>query len=83
MDIDALDVLYLRVLAPPAAALATALAVGLALGLMQPLLGLAVFAFLVAAGIGLALAAGHAAGLGMRRRAQMTETLRARTIDLM
>jgi len=82
VDIDALDVLYLRVLVPLAAALATALAAGLALGLMQPLFGLAVLGFLVVAGLGLALAAARAAGPGMRRRAQMTETLRARAIDL-
>ncbi|SFY43911.1 ATP-binding cassette, subfamily C, CydC [Paracoccus pantotrophus] len=83
VDIDALDVLYLRVLVPLAAALVTALAAGVTLGLMQPLFGLAVLGFLIAAGIGLALAAARAAGPGMRRRAQATETLRARVIDLM
>lgn len=38
-DIDALDSLYLRVVVPVGAALATALVAGIALGLMNPVLG--------------------------------------------
>ncbi|WP_343315972.1 thiol reductant ABC exporter subunit CydC [Brucella sp. BE17] len=81
-DIDALDSLYLRVIVPMGAALATALITGLALGLMHPLFGFAVFLLLLVAGLGLPLLAANKAQKPMRRRAKGTEALRARTVDL-
>ncbi len=82
-DIDALDSLYLRVLVPMGAALATALAAGVSLGLMHPLFGLVVFLTLLVAGLGLPLMAAKRAEKPMRRRAKGTEALRARSIDLL
>lgn len=81
-DIDALDSLYLRVVVPVGAALATALVAGLALGLMHPAFGLIVVLILLLAGLGLPLIAAKQSGKPMRRRAKGTEALRARTVDL-
>ncbi|MFG1421288.1 thiol reductant ABC exporter subunit CydC [Roseixanthobacter liquoris] len=81
-DIDALDSLYLRVLVPAGAMLATALAAGVALGLMQLWLGAAVAAALIAAGFGLPVFAARAARRPARRRAHALEALRADAIDL-
>ncbi|MGU3400803.1 thiol reductant ABC exporter subunit CydC [Brucellaceae bacterium D45D] len=81
-DIDALDSLYLRVIVPMGAALATALVTALALGLMHPLYGLGVFVVLLVTGLGLPLLAAKQAQKPMRRRAKGTEALRARTVDL-
>ncbi|WP_420959683.1 thiol reductant ABC exporter subunit CydC [Brucella sp. IR073] len=81
-DIDALDSLYLRVLVPAGAALATALAAGIAFFLMSPLLGLAIAALLLLVGLGLPVIAAISAQKPMRRRAKAVEALRARTIDL-
>ncbi|MEN5298389.1 thiol reductant ABC exporter subunit CydC [Brucella sp. TWI559] len=81
-DIDALDSLYLRVLVPAGAALATALVAGLALGLMHPLFGLTVALTLLFVGLGLPLIASRRSEKPMRQRAKGTEALRARTIDL-
>ncbi|MFE3839491.1 thiol reductant ABC exporter subunit CydC [Pseudogemmobacter sonorensis] len=82
VDIDALDTLYLRVLVPLGAALASAAAAGIVLGLMDPLFGLAAFGILIAAGLGIPIAAGRAARVAVLRRARATEALRDRTIDL-
>lgn len=81
-DIDALDSLYLRVVVPVGAALATALVAGIALGLMSPLFGLLVAFVLLVAGLGIPLAAAMRSEKSMRRRAKGTEALRARTVDL-
>ncbi|MFQ0814065.1 ABC transporter ATP-binding protein [Brucella anthropi] len=81
-DIDALDSLYLRVVVPVGAALATALVAGIALGLMSPLFGLAVAIILLAAGLGIPLFAARRSEKSMRQRAKGTEALRARTVDL-
>ncbi|WP_273784380.1 thiol reductant ABC exporter subunit CydC [Brucella intermedia] len=81
-DIDALDSLYLRVVVPVGAALATALVAGIALGLMNPVFGLVVAIVLLAAGLCIPLAAARRSEKSMRRRAKGTEALRARTVDL-
>ncbi len=81
-DIDALDSLYLRVLVPIGAALATALLAGVALGFMHPLFGLFVALVLLMVGLGLPIIAAKRSEISMRRRAKGTEALRARTIDL-
>ncbi|MEJ5022069.1 thiol reductant ABC exporter subunit CydC [Ochrobactrum vermis] len=81
-DIDALDSLYLRVVVPVGAALATALVAGIALGLMSPLFGLLVAFVLLVAGLGIPLAAARRSEKSMRQRAKGTEALRARTVDL-
>ena len=81
-DIDALDSLYLRVVVPVGAALATALVAGIALGLMNPIFGLVVATVLLAAGLCIPLAAARHSEKSMRRRAKGTEALRARTVDL-
>lgn len=82
LDIDALDSLYLRVLVPVLAAAGSSLAVAGALAFLDPLLGLAAALVLLAAGLGLPLAAAHRAARSSRRRAHALEALRARTIDL-
>lgn len=81
-DIDALDSLYLRVLVPIGAALATALFAGVALGFMHPLFGLLVALTLLVIGLGLPVIAAMRSEPAMRRRAKGTEALRARAIDL-
>ncbi len=81
-DIDALDSLYLRVVVPVGAALATALVAGIALGLMNPVFGLVVAIVLLAAGLCIPLAAARRSEKSMRRRAKGTEALRARAVDL-
>lgn len=82
LDVDALDSLYLRVLVPLGAALAAALAAGVAFGVMRPMLGLAVGAFLAAAGLGIPIAAARAAARPAGVRARGLERLRAGTVDL-
>lgn len=81
-DIDALDSLYLRVLVPAGAAIATALVCALALGLINLWLGMVVSAALLIIGLGLPLLIALQAQKPMRKRAKATEALRARTIDL-
>ncbi|MGH7002421.1 MAG: ABC transporter ATP-binding protein, partial [Alphaproteobacteria bacterium] len=81
-DIDALDSLYLRVLVPAAVALCSALAMAFLFGLIQPLLGLALGAFLLASGYGIPLLAARASRNAARRRGHALEVLRAQTIDL-
>ncbi len=70
-DIDALDSLYLRVLVPVGAALATALVAGIALGLMSLLFGLLIALVLLVAGLGLPLAAARRSEKPMRQRAKV------------
>lgn len=81
-DIDALDSLYLRVLVPAGAAVATALVCAIALGLVNLWLGLVVGISLAIIGLGLPLIIALQARKPMRKRAKATEALRARTIDM-
>ena len=81
-DIDALDSLYLRVLVPAGAAIATALVCAVALGLVNLWLGLVVGISLAIIGLGLPLIIALQARKPMRKRAKATEALRARTIDM-
>ncbi|MBS7698342.1 MULTISPECIES: ATP-binding cassette domain-containing protein [unclassified Chelatococcus] len=81
-DIDALDGLYLRVLVPVGAMAAAALGTGVAVGFIAPWLGLTIGVWLLAAGLGIPLAAAHMAYRPARRRAQAVEMLRAGAIDL-
>ncbi len=82
IDIDALDALYLRVLVPVAAAATAALATALALAIIEPRLGLAVGAVLLATGLGLPLAAARASRRPALARARLLERLRAQAVDL-
>lgn len=82
-DIDALDTLYLRILVPFTAAIAVALAIGLALGFLDIRLGLGMAAWLIVAGVGIALLTAQAARAAARRRSYALEALRARSIDLL
>lgn len=81
-DVDALDSLYLRVIVPLGAALATALVAGLAAGLVSPPAGVALTLALLVAGLGIPLAVAGAGERAARRRAHALEALRARVIDL-
>lgn len=82
-DIDALDSLYLRVLVPAVAGLASALVTGLAVGhWVHPALGAALAALLLGVGLGLPLLIARWADRPARRRAHALEALRARTVDL-
>ena len=81
-DIDALESVYLRLLVPLATTFGAALLAGLLLAILDWRLGLAVFAWLLACGWGVAAwTAGRARPLALRR-VQMTERLRAGAIDL-
>ena len=81
-DIDALDAIYLRLLVPAIAAFGAALLGGLVLGMMDWRLGLALFAWLLAFGLGAALIAARAGRKVALRRARALERLRAGAIDL-
>lgn len=52
-DVETLDNLYVRVLAPPAAAMVILLGMGVFMGGFSPLLGLTILFFLLAVGLGL------------------------------
>lgn len=81
-DVDALDSVYLRVIVPAGAAVATALAAGLAVTLADAWTGMALLAALLSAGLGIPLAVARASRRAARRRACAIEALRARAIDL-
>ncbi|MCR5865263.1 amino acid ABC transporter ATP-binding/permease protein [Aquincola sp. J276] len=82
-DIDALDSLYLRVLVPAVAGLASATVTGLAVGhWVHPALGGALAALLLGVGLGLPWYIARRADRPARRRAHAIEALRARTVDL-
>ncbi|MDQ2819347.1 MAG: ATP-binding cassette domain-containing protein [Pseudomonadota bacterium] len=81
-DIDALESVYLRLLAPGVAALGGALLAGLLLGAIDWRLGVAMFAWLLLAGGGIALAVARRARLLALHRVRALERLRAATIDL-
>jgi ATP-binding cassette subfamily C protein CydC len=81
-DIDALDSLYLRCLAPPAAALLAVLGVAVMLGLIAPLAGIVVGAVLLL-GAGLLTAAIAWPGTAIGERvAGRTESTRTEIVDL-
>ncbi|CAH1670093.1 amino acid ABC transporter ATP-binding/permease protein [Chelatococcus asaccharovorans] len=81
-DIDALDGLYLRILVPVGAMVASALGTAVVVGFIAPWLGLAIGAWLVAVGLGIPLVAARMAYRPARRRAQAIEMLRSGVIDL-
>jgi ATP-binding cassette subfamily C protein CydC len=81
-DIDALESLYLRLLAPACAAVgAAALAAGL-LGLIDTRFGLAIFVWLLLCGGGIAWIVARRARVLALRRVSALERLRAAAIDL-
>lgn len=81
-EVDALDNLYLRVLVPGGAAVATALVTGLGLGLLDWRLGLGLGIALLFFGLAPLLLLTRLAAKPARRRAAALEALRARSIDL-
>ena len=82
IDIDALDSLYLRVLAPVLVAAGAALAIAAALVFVHPLLGLSSAIVLLAAGLGIPFLASRRAAAFAGLRAHALEALRSRSIDL-
>lgn len=81
-DIDALESLYLRLGVPAIAALGAALLAGVVTGFMNLWLGVALTAWLLVSGWGVALWLARQARPHAMRRAQATELLRARAVDL-
>ena len=81
-DIDALESLYLRLLVPAFSALCAVLLAGVALGLMQWQLGLALAAWLLAAGGGISWVVARRARRPAIVRSRAIEKLRSGTIDL-
>jgi thiol reductant ABC exporter CydC subunit len=82
-DVDSVQHLFLRGLAPAAVALlAGALAVGLA-AWMLPVAGLALAAWLVAAGVGVPLAGWLAVRAASRRRSPLRATLTNEVVELL
>lgn len=81
-DVDALDNIYLRLVVPALAALGASVMLGVALGLMRWWIGLLAAAWLLCAGIGIALWQAAASRRAAMQRALSTESVRARTVDL-
>ncbi len=81
-DIDALESLYLRLGVPAIAALGAALLAGVVAGFMHLWLGLALTAWLLVSGWGIALWLTRQARPHAMRRAQANELLRTRAVDL-
>ena len=81
-DIDALESVYLRLLVPLAATFGAALLAGLLLAILDWRLGVAVFAWLLACGWGVAAWTARRSRPLALRRVHMTERLRAGAIDL-
>lgn len=81
-DIDALESLYLRLGVPAIAALGAALLAGVVTGFMNLWLGLGLAAWLLVAGWGIAVWLTRQARPHAMRRAQATELLRARAVNL-
>ncbi|MGJ7521046.1 amino acid ABC transporter ATP-binding/permease protein [Variovorax sp. LT1P1] len=81
-DIDALESLYLRLGVPAIAALGAALLAGVVTGFMNLWLGVALTAWLLASGWGIALWLTRQARPHAMHRAQANELLRARAVDL-
>jgi ATP-binding cassette subfamily C protein CydC len=81
-DIDALDSLYLRVIVPGAAAIASAVLVGVIVGFIDLSAGFAVVLILLIGGIGIPLTAARSAVRPAMKRNRALEILRSRVIDL-
>ena len=81
-DIDALESIYLRLVVPALAALGAALLAGVVLANLDWRLGLAMFAWLLAFGWGVAVLVARLARPLALRRARALERLRAQAIDL-
>ena len=81
-DIDALESLYLRLAVPAIAALGAALLAGVVAGFMNLWMGVALTAWLLVSGWGIALWLTRQARPHAMRRTQATELLRARAVDL-
>ena len=81
-DIDALESLYLRLGVPAIAALGAALVAGVVAGFMNLWMGIALTAWLLMSGWGIGLWLTRQARPHAMRRAQATELLRARAVDL-
>ena len=81
-DIDALESLYLRLGVPAIAALGAALLAGVVTGFMNLWMGVALAVWLLVSGWGIALWLTRQARPHAMRRAQATELLRARAVDL-
>jgi len=81
-DIDALESLYLRLLAPACAAVGAAALAGVLLGLVDPRLGGAMFLWLLLCGGGIAQVVARRARVLALRRVSALERLRAAAIDL-
>lgn len=80
-DVDALDSLYLRLIVPVVAAAGAALLAGVVLGALQWWLGLAVFGWLLMAGMGLTIWLARRSTRPAVQRALALERLRAQTVD--
>ena len=74
-DLDALDAFYLRLLVPAAAALGATLLATVVVGMMSPWLGLALGGWMLIIGLAVIIVLA-------RRRALLTERLRAQAVDL-
>jgi thiol reductant ABC exporter CydC subunit len=81
-DVDALQDLYLRALAPPLVAAVCGAAAVLAAGVILPVAGLVVAAFLVAGGVGLPLLTGALARSAGRRQAAARAALATEVVEL-
>ncbi|MDB5825883.1 MAG: putative thiol reductant exporter, CydC subunit, partial [Variovorax sp.] len=81
-DIDALESLYLRLVVPALAALGAALLAGVILGFMQIGMGIALAAWLIGSGWGIAVVVARRARRPSVQRAHAIEVLRARAVDL-
>ncbi|WP_158046398.1 thiol reductant ABC exporter subunit CydC [Skermanella pratensis] len=80
-DIDALDNLYLRVVAPSAVALVTAIGVLTPLGWIDPGVALATAALMLLAGVGVPALAGRLAAGAGRDLVEVGARLRTRAVD--
>jgi len=81
-DIDALESIYLRLLAPACAAVGAAALAGVLLGAIDARLGVATALWLLLGGGGIAVAVARRSGALALRRVHALERLRAATIDL-
>ncbi len=81
-DIDALESIYLRLLAPACAALGAALLAGVLLGMIDWRLGSVMFVWLVLCGGGIAVTVARKARVLALHRVRALERLRAASIDL-
>jgi ATP-binding cassette subfamily C protein CydC len=81
-DIDALESVYLRLLAPACAALGAALLAGVLLGFIDVRMGVAIALWLLVCGGGIAVLVARRARVPALRRVRALERLRAAAIDL-